>query len=654
MDKTPHHQTPLAEKFGFRHCRLMKTTRGIFWGILFSVASLSQAATYVVTSTANSGPGTLREAILFANTNPGPDTINFNIPGSGVQTIAPTNVLPAITNQVFIDGFSQPGSSANTSATGDNSVHLIRLDGYKCLDSFPEGMKFTTANPFAASPASGSTVRGLCIVRFYYGIYANEISNFTVTGNWLGLDIDGIARGNGNAGVYLTTSFNSAANNIIGGTTPAARNIISGNAISTGFGGINLTGTKLVNATIQGNLIGTDQTGTLPRGNWFSGIYVSGCSNVLIGGATSAARNVVSASGAAGGNGITVSGPNHTIQGNYVGTDITGQYDLGNLYDGINVSSASGTKILGNLVVNNRNNGINLSSANGSTVENNIVGTDATGTRPLGNAYAGITISGSTNRIGGLSAGQANTIFFNTGAGVELTSSTAVQNEISGNNIYDNGGLAIDLYPAGINTNDVLDVDTGANGMQNFPVLTNATITFSALTVQGVLGSKAGSNYRLEFFATPTWDATNTPEGKIFLGATNVTTDGSGNAAFTAAINSTPDTNFVITATATDASGNTSEFSAGIGIVSNSVASPSLVVSKAVVSGGGGSGNATTTSFSWPSAATFFSLEKTPSLTAPVIWTAVTSGIVEAGGNRTFTLTNGAGNTNAFYRLKKP
>ena len=201
--------------------------------------------------------------------------------------------------------------------------------------------------------------------------------------------------------------------------------------------------------------------------------------------------------------------------------------------------------------------------------------------------------------------------------------------------------------PAGINTNDVFDADSGANNLQNFPVLTNARIAFSALTVQGALSSAPGSSYRLEFFATPTWDATNIPEGKIFLGSTNVTTDGSGNASFTA-VATIPDTNFLVTATATDANGNTSEFSAGSGIVSNGVARPPLAVTKNI-SGGG----ATTTSVSWPGAATFFTLEKTPSLEPPIQWSPVTSGIVVVGGTNIFTTTNNAGNSNQFFRLKK-
>jgi parallel beta-helix repeat protein len=617
-------------------------------GLIFFFARV-EAATFTVTSTANSGSGTLRQAILDANANPGADTIVFNIPGSGVQTIAPTNALPAITNAVFIDGFSQAGSSANSVVGSDNSVHLIRLDGYQCLDPSAAGLNFTTANPFAASPASGSTVRGLCIVRFNNGISASECANLTISGNWLGLDVDGVSRGNRGCGIYLISFFAPGVSNTLGGTTPAARNLISGN----GNRGVYFSGSTTASNFVQGNFIGTDQTGTLPRGNAFGGIYLFSSANNTIGGTTAAARNLISASTAAGGSGITVQGgPNNNIQGNYIGADASGQSDLGNLYDGVYIASANGSRILGNLIVNNRANGINLSSANGTVVENNFIGTDSTGTRPFGNLAAGITISGSANRIGGLGAGQANTIFFNGGPGVEVTSASGLQNEISGNAIYDNGGLGIDLYPADISTNDVLDVDTGANELQNFPALTSVNSAFSALSVSGTLNTKAGAAYRLEFFATPTWDATNIAEGKIFLGSTNLTTDGSGHAAFTAAINATPDTNYLITATATDPAGNTSEFSAGTSIIMAGAANPSLIMSASPPSGGGGSG-AATLNVAWPSAATFFDLEKTASLQPPVHWQAITSGILDSGGVKSVIITNRSA-TNEFFRLRKP
>ncbi len=605
--------------------------------ILLFVADCSWAATFVVTNTANSGPGTFRQAILDANATPGTDTINFNLPGAGVQTISPTNSLPDITNTLVINGFSQPGSSANTLANGDNSVHLVRLDGIYVTNISPVGLNFPSVG------ASGSSVRGLVIVRFYNAIKINEAAGFTIAGNWIGLDVNGIARGTSLEGIRIDSFFNNGFNHVIGGTTPADRNVISGNRY-----GIYFAGATTGNSFVQGNFIGTDPTGTLPRGNLFGGVYIFTGTNITVGGATAAARNVIGASFAAGGTGVTVQGgPNNIIQGNLIGTDVTGQNDLGNVSDGILVTSSTGTRIVGNQIANNRANGINLSAASTTIVENNLIGTDAATTRPLGNALAGVLITGSTNRIGGLTNGQPNSIFFNGGAGVSVNSTTAMQNEISGNAIYDNAGLGIDLTPSGINTNDVLDADIGANGLQNFPLLTNAGVAASALTVQGSLNSKASSAYRVEFFATPTWDSLNIPEGKNFLGSTNVVTDGSGNATFTATFAAPPDANYLITATATDSAGNTSEFSAGINQTVSAVISPVLGITRGIA------GANSTTSIAWPVAAIGFTLEKTPSLVAPVQWTSVTNGINPLSGTNIFTFTNGAVSPNQFFRLKQ-
>jgi parallel beta-helix repeat protein len=613
----------------------MKTAFSLLLAGIALAGFTVSAAIFTITNVNDNGPGSLRQAILDANANPGADTINFSIAGSGVQTIAPTNALPDITDSVSISGYSQPGSSQNQTPASANAVILIRLDGYKITSSLP------TALSFSGVGASGSSVSGLCIVRFAYGIKMSEASNVKIAGNWIGIDVDGVARGTTFEGVSVSSFFNSANNIVIGGTGPGERNVISGNRY-----GLYFSGPKTANCLVQGNYIGTDQSGLLPRGNLFGGVHLFNVTNITIGGS---APNLICAATGAGGTGITVqSGGGHSIIGNFIGTGMSGLYDLGNISDGIFITSSQSNRIWSNEIVNNRGNGINVAASSGTDVEFNLIGTDASGAWPLGNALAGITISGSTNRIGGLGS---NRIQFNGGAGVEVTSVSAVQNEIAGNSIYDNGGLGIDLYPAGINTNDVLDADTGANGLQNYPVLTNASIVFSALSVQGGFNSKAGATYRLEFFATSAWDATYIPEGQIFLGSTNVTTDGSGNASFNAAFATAPATNLLITATATDVNGNTSEFSAGIGISTNGIASPSLSVAKG---GGGGGGTATTTTVVWPSAATFFTLEKTDSLNPPVQWQAVTSGIADAGGLKTFTLTNGGVNTHQFFRLKKP
>jgi parallel beta-helix repeat protein len=601
------------------------------------VATTVGAAPFVVTKNADSGPGTLRQAILDANANPGPDEITFNIPGSGVQTIALLSVLPDIIDSVEINGYSQPGSSANTLANADNAVILVRLDGVNLTNSQPIAVNFVDPG------ASGSSLRGLVIVRFSKGIQIDEASNITITGNWIGMDVDGIARGTTFEGIYVTSFFNPAYNIIIGSGAPADRNIISGNRY-----GVYMSGNTTGNSSVQGNFIGTDPTGTLPRGNLFGGVYLFSCTNVTVGGASAAARNILSSATGAGGTGVTMQGGGgHLIQGNLIGTDISGQYDLGNFSDGIYVTSSKSNRMTGNQVVNNRGNGINLNSSSGTIVENNSIGTDGSATRPLGNTLAGVNITGSTNRIGGLTFGQGNRIQFNGGAGVDISSAFAIQNEISGNSIYDNGGLGINLNPAGINANDFQDADVGANGGQNYPVLTNAVFASGALTVQGVFNSSPSSTHRLEFFATPAWDSMNIPEGKVFVGTTNVTTDGNGDALFDASFAAPPTAGWLITATATDSNGNTSEFSAGMGISISQITNPLLSIAST------NSGGQQLITVSWPSAASGFGLQRTDTLQPPVAWQSVTSGIVDWNGISAFTITN-SGTTNAFFRVKKP
>src|SRR3954463_7546989 len=95
----------------------------------WTLAAALLANTFTVTTAADSGAGSLRQALLDANAAGDADTIQFSIPGAGVHTITPLTDLPLITGPVTIDGYTQPGSSANTNGPGlpDNSVHLIEL-----------------------------------------------------------------------------------------------------------------------------------------------------------------------------------------------------------------------------------------------------------------------------------------------------------------------------------------------------------------------------------------------------------------------------------------------------------------------------------------------------------------------------------------------
>src|SRR5438105_5790153 len=116
------------------------------------------AVTFTVTNTNDSGAGSLRQAILDANANPGTDMISFNIPGGGSHVITPASALPTITDPVEIDGYTQAGASPNTLLDGDNAVLLIELNGSN-IGGF-------TLTPGLQINASNCEVRGLVINRF--------------------------------------------------------------------------------------------------------------------------------------------------------------------------------------------------------------------------------------------------------------------------------------------------------------------------------------------------------------------------------------------------------------------------------------------------------------------------------------------------------
>ena len=193
-----------------------------------------------------------------------------------------------------------------------------------------------------------------------------------------------------------------------------------------------------------------------------------------------------------------------------------------------------------------------------------MIGTAADGTSALGNGGSGVVfLSGSgigMNTVGGSAAGAANTIAFNA-RGVHVESGTTRQ-DVSRNSIHSNTGLGIDLGTTGVTPNDTDDPDTGANNLQNFPVLDAATAGGGETEVSGTLNSEASKTYRIEFFSNPSCDPSGNGEGKTFLGSTNATTDANGDVAFNATLTTEATVGDAITATATDPGGNTSEFSA--------------------------------------------------------------------------------------------
>ncbi len=611
----------------------MKPLRRILFPLLTLAPIVMQGATFLVINTNDAGPGSLREAILSVNASAGPHIINFNIPAPTPTTftIAPTNPLPAISNSVTIDGYTQSGAQANSLADGNNAVLRIRLDGVLLTNVASAGLDFYS---------SGNTIRGLVVVRFTDGIVLRGSTGSVIAGNWIGYDTDGVARGNSSDGVYITSIFfELSGGNVVGGTTPAARNIISGNGT-----GIFIWPTEVSGNFVQGNFIGTDASGTQARRNT-SGVYVQASPNNLIGGTFVAARNVISGNQFTG---VTILGAlGNVIQGNFVGTDVSGTADLGNGFHGIQVQDIGNNTVggstpgAGNLISGNNGRGVFLLGGTNIVVNGNWIGTDVTGTQQISNRNEGIYIQGTTRSfIGGTGMGEPNTIRFNGSSGVRVFGGE--RNAIRGNLISENGGLGIDLDFSGVLANDVGDGDTGSNQAQNYPVLTSAGTSASATFIQGTLNSSTNANFLIDFYSNSSGDPSEFGEGRSLIGTRTVTTGPDGNATFGANFPTLTTIGHVITATATDTNNNTSEFSQTI-VVSAATTNVMMTVSR----------SASVPTLKWPSAALDFTLECTTDLRPPIQWQLVTNGIQDNGMMKAFSVTNYSDGTNRFYRLRQ-
>ena len=305
-------------------------------------------------------------------------------------------------------------------------------------------------------------------------------------------------------------------------------------------------------------------------------------------------QNIISGNA---GDGLFYASTNTTVQGNSIGSDITGILGRGNGIYGIEMVGdfrdpidptqtflkiGGSTAGDGNQISDNKFGGISIRNAN-ADIEGNLIGTQADGVSALGNIGAGIDVSefcrGSTDlqvAVGGLVAGAGNTIAYNGPSGVQVGASTVT---ILRNSIFNNGpntagsqeGLGIDLTPGGqgVTPNDAGDADTGPNGYQNFPLLTSVGVATGNAIITGSLDSLPSTTYELEFFGNDVLDPSGYGEGRYFLGATNVTTDASGHVSFeTVGFPLVPGA-LRVTATATDPLGNTSEFSASLGQLQN-------------------------------------------------------------------------------------
>ncbi|HEU5378285.1 MAG TPA: hypothetical protein VFV38_22915 [Ktedonobacteraceae bacterium] len=559
--------------------------------------SVHAASTLTVTTTADLNSCTpqnfsLRCAITQANADGSGDTITFHIPStdpgcaSSVCTISVTDALdplPTLTaNTTTINGYTQPGAQPNSHAlsAGDNAVLTMRLDGG------------SSANVFWGFSISGNgdTIKGFSITRFSNGIFPSGSSTgLTVQGNFIGITPDGstsVPNGNG-------VVNNSSGTIMIGGTSPANSNVISGNAsvqvsmggkdtlqgniiglnpagnaavIDLAAGGLpgdgilaggtdliggttsgagnvisgNASGIRLVGGpTIQGNLIGTDVTGKVAIGNEEGITFIGNgvpAKNALVGGLVPAARNIIS------GNfdfGITMDGQGNVVEGNYIGTDITGERALPNstlpgLTDGagIELSAAKSidtvnntiggvTSAARNVISSNALDGVQIDgqvdrrdagNTKNNLLEGNFIGVDATGTKALGNGGNGVFVGMGGGQVVN-NAVKHNVIAHNGQSGVLVgtaATDTQVHTPISQNQIFANGGLGIDLAPQGvINTNTP---PPGPNDYTPAPLITQATTT--------LISGTAPANTTVEVYvASNEADDMGHGEGQTFLGS---------------------------------------------------------------------------------------------------------------------------------------
>jgi hypothetical protein len=565
-------------------------------------------AVFLVTTTADPGNGSLRQAIQFADTTPGPNTIQFAIASSGVQTIQPASPLPAIASpNTTIDGTTEKGYAGSP---------VIVLDGTtaSATTGAANGLTITGA---------GCTVKGLAIVNFAgAGIL---IKNPTAVGNMVELNYIGTSNGVIAAGnIDGVDILGGASNNTIGGGVGAG-NVISGNGTGHIEGsGIMISDSGTTGNAVLGNFIGTTADGRHTLGNGNTGVLIqSGASGNIIGqggtgnvisgnlngvgifgGGTTAnqvAANLIgttadgtSALGNSGGDGVIIGpgasknliGPANVISGNYSGVDIfgagatgnnvqgnligttpDGSRPLGNVLAGVRiqlgaVNNQVGTPGAGNTISASAGDGVLLSGSAtiGNLVQANRIGTSADAGHPLGNGRNGVEIANgaSNNFIGG--TGVGNLIAFNQADGVVVTDNTSFDNTISQNAIFANNALGIDLGGDGVTANTPGGPHTGPNDLQNYPVLTPYS---TSGTVSGSLNSAPDTGYVLEFFANPAPDPSGHGQGQDYLGSERVRTDAAGNASFAFSYAPAAGAAF-LTATATDVFGNTSEFSAAV------------------------------------------------------------------------------------------
>lgn len=529
--------------------------------LVFAGKSVSAApATFTVINTNDSGAGSLRQAILDANGNGNPsdmDIIEFNIPGSEVHTININSDLPAVTEKVTIDGYTQTGAQANTASNPEPLNSVIKIEISATSATITQGA--------IGVVAADSVVKGISVYDasgpdgdFSFVNVALVGSGTKLQGSYVGLKADGTTPGTYDKNCVSVVSLGAEV--LVGGTNPAERNVLysSCSIAQSGAAGSGSAGNKYY----YGNYIGlakdgvTDLSPSAADANGLEAPFQSGMNLVggtsIVGGALVSQKNVISGNNSSG---ISISSADHVVQGNYIGTDYTGQ--------------------------------VNTSITNGIGI---------------------VSVAGSNSLVGGTAANEGNTIAGVKGSGVEIASLyvqpadylvTPSKIAILGNTIKEvtpfnllgigDTNLGIDISKffdtvgnftpdqfeeRGPTPNDSSDADTGPNGTINTPVLKTAQQIGNQLTITYDLDADdaedPANEYRVEFFANNESTIFGYGPGETFLGSATVTPGSNKTAVLNVGADYTnkslSSTTTAVDSTTNSGFGSTSEFSRNISI----------------------------------------------------------------------------------------
>ncbi len=300
-----------------------------------------------------------------------------------------------------------------------------------------------------------------------------------------------------------------------------------------------------------------------------NGLNFTNASYATIGGTVSGAGNLISGNNGGGINCFVLGSTAELIEGNLIGVDITGRRALPNKSHGLRIAGPTNCTIGGtvaraaNVISGNGGDGVNLTvgPANGTYVLGNFIGTDSFGDN-LGNVGRGVDIGSDDVTVGGTASGAANVIAFNGSSGI-FVGGNLDHNSFLSNSIYDNTDLGINLGngPTPNHLDEQGFTIPAPNDYQNYPVLTSATSTSKSTEIIGTLNASASTSYLVQFFASPTADASGFGQGQLYLGSATVPTGANFNASINATVNTATPAGWVVSATATDPLGNTSEFS---------------------------------------------------------------------------------------------